>query len=84
LQNCDTPSSSSAPGRGGVEYVMKTDDDMYINLPKLYELVQANKKPNLLLGSLICNAVPIKARNKYIDRFFNRIVLLIISVVDPE
>jgi len=41
---------------------MKTDDDMYINLPKLYELVQANKKPNLLLGSLICNAVPIKER----------------------
>jgi hypothetical protein len=48
-----------------VEYVMKTDDDMYINLPKLYELVQANKKPNLLLGSLICNAVPIKARSSY-------------------
>jgi len=42
---------------------MKTDDDMYINLPKLYELVRANKKPNLLLGSLICNAVPIKARS---------------------
>jgi hypothetical protein len=39
---------------------MKTDDDMYINLPKLYELVRANKRPDLLLGTLICNAVPIK------------------------
>ena len=42
------------------QYLLKTDDDMYINLPKLYEIVQANKKPNLLLGSLICNAIPIK------------------------
>lgn len=65
-QNCDTSSSSSSSSSlssskaRSVEYVMKTDDDMYINLPKLYELVRANKKPNLLLGSLICNAVPIK------------------------
>ncbi|XP_023321147.1 beta-1,3-galactosyltransferase 1 isoform X2 [Eurytemora carolleeae] len=42
------------------EYVLKTDDDMYINVRKLYELAQANRKPNLLVGSLICNAVPIK------------------------
>ena len=42
------------------QYVMKADDDMYINLVKLYELVQANKKPQLLMGSLICNAIPIK------------------------
>ena len=42
------------------QYVMKTDDDMYINLVKLYELVRANKKPQLLMGSLICNAIPIK------------------------
>ena len=40
--------------------MLKTDDDMYINLVKLWELVQANKKPKLLMGSLICNAVPIK------------------------
>ena len=33
---------------------------MYINVRKLYELAQANRKPNLLVGSLICNAVPIK------------------------
>ena len=57
-QNCDS-SSLSPPGRS-VEYVMKTDDDMYVNLPRLYELVRANKRPNLLLGSLSCNAVPIK------------------------
>ena len=42
------------------QYVMKADDDMYINLVKLYELVRANKKPQLLMGSLICNAIPIK------------------------
>ena len=48
-QNCDK-----------TQYVMKTDDDMYINLVKLYDIVQSNKKPNLLLGSLICNAIPIK------------------------
>ena len=42
------------------QYLLKTDDDMYINLVKLYDIVQANKKPNLLLGSLICNAIPIK------------------------
>ena len=42
------------------QYVMKTDDDMYINLAKLYEIVKTNKKPNLLTGSLICNAIPIK------------------------
>ena len=39
---------------------MKADDDMYINLDRLYATVQANKKPNLLMGSLICNAIPIK------------------------
>lgn len=42
------------------QYLLKTDDDMYINLNKLYQIAQENKKPNLLLGSLICNAIPIK------------------------
>ena len=45
------------------QYVLKSDDDMYINLPKLYEIVQANKKPNLLLGSLFCNGLPIRDPN---------------------
>lgn len=44
----------------GPQYVLKTDDDMYINLVKLWDVVRANKRPKLLLGSLICNAVPIK------------------------
>ena len=48
-QNCDK-----------TQYVMKTDDDMYINLVRLYDLVKTNKKPNFLVGSLICNAIPIK------------------------
>jgi len=52
-QNCDK-------GGKGPQYVFKTDDDMYINLEKLWELVQGNKKPQLLMGSLICNAIPIK------------------------
>jgi len=51
---------SCEKGAKGPQYVLKTDDDMYINLVKLWELVQANKKPQLLMGSLICNAVPIK------------------------
>lgn len=54
-QVCDNGIKSQPP-----QYVLKTDDDMYINLEKLYDIVQANKKPNLLLGSLICNAIPIK------------------------
>ena len=49
IKNCDR-----------TQYVMKTDDDMYINLVKLYEIVQTNQKRNLLVGSLICDAVPIK------------------------
>jgi len=49
-----------------VEYLMKTDDDMFINLAKLNTVVRENRKPTLLMGSLICNAVPIKdPHNKY-------------------
>ena len=43
-----------------IPHLMKTDDDMYINLVRLYDLVKTNKKPNFLVGSLICNAIPIK------------------------
>ena len=39
---------------------MKTDDDMFINLAKLNSVLRDNRKPNMLVGSLICNAVPIK------------------------
>ena len=54
-QNCDQ-----------VPYLLKTDDDVYINLVNLNKLVQMNRKPNLLIGSLICGAVPIRdPYNKY-------------------
>ena len=43
-----------------VPYVLKTDDDMYINLKNLFRVVETNKKPNLLLGTLICGATPIR------------------------
>ena len=42
------------------EYLFKTDDDIYVNLPQLYRIARDNKKPSLLMGTLICNAVPIK------------------------
>ena len=34
-----------------VPYVLKTDDDMYINLKNLFQVVETNKTPNLLLGN---------------------------------
>ena len=60
-QVCDNGIKSQTP-----QYVLKSDDDMYINLAKLYEIVQTNKKPDLLMGGLIRNAIPIKdPYNKY-------------------
>ena len=46
---------------------MKTDDDMFINIPKLLELLNARSQSNgTLIGSLICNARPISdAKNKW-------------------
>jgi len=55
-----TTSCDKGNSKQSIQYLMKTDDDMYVNLVKLYELVRNNKKPNLLVGTLICNAVPIK------------------------
>ena len=31
-------------------YMMKTDDDMYVNLVNLYDLAKANKDPYLMTG----------------------------------
>ena len=31
-------------------YLMKTDDDMYVNLVNLYKLVKTNKDPYLMTG----------------------------------
>lgn len=45
---------------GQAKYLMKTDDDMFINIPVLVKLLQARSKPDgALVGSLICNAKPI-------------------------
>ena len=43
----------------GSQYVMKTDDDMYINLVKLHEVVQSTKDPQLLTGMLNQKSRPI-------------------------
>ena len=56
-QNCD---GDQLRATQQVQYVFKTDDDMYINLVKLREIVASNKKTDLLMGSLICSATPIK------------------------
>ena len=48
------------------QYVMKSDDDMYINLPKLNDLVKANQDPYLLVGHLLRNGAPIReSRHKW-------------------
>ena len=43
-----------------VSYVLKTDDDAYINLKNLHNLVTKNKKTSLLMGTLICGNTPIR------------------------
>lgn len=51
-----------------VSYVMKTDDDVYINLKNLHTLANKTKKTNLLVGSLICGAIPIRDP---LDKYFS-------------
>ena len=41
------------------QYLMKTDDDMYINIPQLLNLVNQNTNMNMLTGFLHCGALPI-------------------------
>jgi beta-1,3-galactosyltransferase 1 len=43
-----------------VPYVLKTDDDVFVNVNNLYRFVLGNKNPNLLTGTLICGAVPLR------------------------
>ena len=43
-----------------VSYVLKTDDDAYINLKNLHNLVTKNRKTSLLMGTLICGNTPIR------------------------
>ena len=48
------------------QYVMKSDDDMYINLQKLNDLVKTNQDPYLLVGNLRRNVAPIRySRSKW-------------------
>ena len=44
---------------GRWQYVLKTDDDVYVNMPALWEVVRRNEDPLLLLGSVICNSEPV-------------------------
>ena len=51
----------SASINARVEYVVKTDDDMYVNLVNLREIVDGNNNNNnLLMGSLFTGSAPIK------------------------
>ncbi|CAG9762272.1 unnamed protein product [Ceutorhynchus assimilis] len=43
-------------------YLLKIDDDIYLNLPKLVDdLVTRNRTENLLMGSVICGSKPIRS-----------------------
>lgn len=45
---------------GQAKYLMKTDDDMFVNIPILMKTLQSRlQATDTLLGSLICNAKPI-------------------------
>ncbi|XP_054279363.1 beta-1,3-galactosyltransferase 1-like [Macrosteles quadrilineatus] len=48
-------------------FLMKSDDDIYLNLPALSEALQpVAKRKNILIGSLICKAKPIQdSTNKW-------------------
>ncbi|KAH0949039.1 hypothetical protein HN011_011220 [Eciton burchellii] len=49
-----------------IKYLMKTDDDMFINIPLLLQTLRSRRQSETLLGSLICNAKPISdPKNKW-------------------
>lgn len=50
-----------------LEYLMKTDDDMFVNVPALVKALKGrSKRTETLIGSLICNARPITdPKNKW-------------------
>lgn len=46
------------------QFLMKSDDDIYLNLPALVEALNlVAKRPKVLMGSLICKAKPIQDSN---------------------
>lgn len=48
------------------KYLMKTDDDMFVNVPLLMQTLRSQTQGETLLGSLICNAKPISdPKNKW-------------------
>ena len=49
-----------------VRYIMKTDDDMFVNINNLVRLLKGRNMSNLLVGALICGARPIAdTQNKW-------------------
>ena len=48
-----------------VQYLMKVDDDMYINVPEVYNLVKENKNMNMLTGFMHCGAAPMTHGKQY-------------------
>ena len=52
-QNCDGEHAR-------VEYVLKTDDDMFVNLVNLREIVDGDNNNNLLMGRLWASSYPIR------------------------
>jgi beta-1,3-galactosyltransferase 1 len=50
-----------------VTYIMKTDDDMFVNIPILVKALKGrSKSTETLIGSLICKARPITdPKNKW-------------------
>lgn len=49
-----------------VTFVLKTDDDMFVNLPALVEHLarpQVRSRKDLIMGSLFCRVTPIKDQN---------------------
>lgn len=49
-----------------VWYIMKTDDDMFVNINNLVKLLKVRNMSNLLFGALICGARPIAdTQNKW-------------------
>lgn len=47
------------------QYLMKVDDDMYINIPEVYSLVRENVQMNMLTGFMHCGAAPMKQGKNY-------------------
>ena len=45
-----------------VPYLLKADDDVFLNTKNLYEIVSQNTKTDLLIGYLFCDNKPIRIK----------------------